>query len=120
MTRYVTLSEYEAEIQQQEGVVVTIRRDRPNIPSLVESYSDKYVKVLTDDQTLRILAKRIKTVYPGIMFHMVMGDGRAAFTPATKLKTIRDSYTRNKELKNHEGRLVSNFSLSKAGAKRTI
>jgi hypothetical protein len=120
MIRQITISEYEAEIKKQEGVVVTIRSDRPGTPSTVSSYLDQYKVAIKDDQTLRVLAERIKRTYAGIMFHMVMGDGRAAFTPRTKLKDIRQSYTVNKDLINPGARKVSNFSMTKSGAARTI
>jgi hypothetical protein len=119
MTRQVTISEYEAEIQKQEGVIVTIRADRPGTPSTVASYCDRW-KPLREDQQLRMLADRIKLAYPGIMFHMVMGDGRAAFTPKTKIKAVRESYSRNIVMKNPEGRNITNFGMMKTGAKRTI
>lgn len=119
MIRQITISEYEAEILQQEGVIVTIRSDRPDVPATVGSYIDQWSS-LSDNMSLRPLANRVKKAYPGIVFHMVMGDGRAAFTPMIKLKTVRESYSRNVVLKNPEGRNITNFGMMKTGAKRTI
>lgn len=99
--RQITLHEYEAEVKKQEGVVLNITKTRPDVPASVTSYVERFPNAINDDLSLAVLVKRIRTAYPGIQFFLLMGDGRAAFTSRTKMKTIRTSYSKSQEL--HHG-----------------